>query len=101
MSENNVEVQTDFRARFLSNPWSHAPTSTATFGLYIIYHRDGCPPSNLDIRRSSYKIGIDRDEVRRQREEHLVDIRKQKLEDHLMKKRHDKMGTSMLLGGEN
>lgn len=48
--------------------------------------------SKVDIRKSRFKRDIDRDEVRRQRETHVVDIRKQKREEHLMKKRREKMG---------
>jgi len=58
-------------------------------------------PSKVDIRRSRYKKAIDRDEVRRQREDHLVGIRKQKREDHLMKKRREKMGASSSFGGDD
>ena len=52
------------------------------------------PSSKQGMPRSRYKKVIDRDEVRRQREDHLVSIRKQKREDHLMKKHREKMGTS-------
>ncbi len=48
--------------------------------------------SKQDLRKNRYKKGIDRDDVRRQREDNLVGIRKQKREDHLMKKRRERMG---------
>lgn len=47
-----------------------------------------------DIRKGRFKKAIDREEIRRQREDNLVGIRKAKREENLMKKRREKMGGS-------
>ncbi|KAL9233464.1 hypothetical protein vseg_008462 [Gypsophila vaccaria] len=47
------------------------------------------PNSRADIRKKSYKIGVDADEARRRREDNLVEIRKNKREDNLLKKRRE------------
>ena len=43
------------------------------------------------MRKKSYKIGVDADEARRRREDNLVEIRKSKREDNLLKKRREGM----------
>ncbi|KAI4349889.1 hypothetical protein L6164_010432 [Bauhinia variegata] len=47
------------------------------------------PNSRTDARKKSYKTGVDADEARRRREDNLVEIRKNKREDSLLKKRRD------------
>uniref|UniRef100_A0A7C9D8L5 IBB domain-containing protein n=1 Tax=Opuntia streptacantha TaxID=393608 RepID=A0A7C9D8L5_OPUST len=49
------------------------------------------PNSRTDVRKKSYKIGVDADEARRRREDNLVEIRKSKREDNLLKKRREGM----------
>ncbi|KAL2231308.1 importin subunit alpha-4 [Sesamum indicum] len=47
------------------------------------------PSSRTDVRKKSYKIGVDAEEARRRREDNLVEIRKNKREDNLLKKRRE------------
>lgn len=47
------------------------------------------PVTRSEFRRKSYKIGVDADEARRKREDKLVEIRKNKREDNLLKKRRE------------
>lgn len=47
------------------------------------------PNSRTEVRKKSYKVGVDADEARRRREDNLVEIRKNKREDSLLKKRRD------------
>ncbi|XP_077231968.1 importin subunit alpha-4-like [Tasmannia lanceolata] len=47
------------------------------------------PSSRSDVRKKSYKTGVDADEARRRREDNLVEIRKNKREDNLLKKRRE------------
>ncbi|KAK9086245.1 hypothetical protein Syun_028639 [Stephania yunnanensis] len=47
------------------------------------------PTSRTDARKKSYKTGVDADEARRRREDNLVEIRKNKREDSLLKKRRE------------
>ena len=49
------------------------------------------PNSRTEVRKKSYKIGVDADEARRRREDNLVEIRKNKREDNLLKKRREGM----------
>ncbi|XP_047328688.1 importin subunit alpha-4-like [Impatiens glandulifera] len=49
------------------------------------------PNSRTEVRKKSYKVGVDADEARRRREDNLVEIRKNKREDNLLKKRRDGM----------
>lgn len=49
------------------------------------------PNSRTEVRKKSYKIGVDADEARRRREDNLVEIRKSKREDNLLKKRREGM----------
>ncbi|GMP63696.1 hypothetical protein CsSME_00025295 [Camellia sinensis var. sinensis] len=47
------------------------------------------PNSRTEVRKKSYKTGVDGDEARRRREDNLVEIRKNKREDNLLKKRRE------------
>ncbi|KAL6527589.1 hypothetical protein OROMI_029400 [Orobanche minor] len=47
------------------------------------------PSSRTDVRRSRYKVAVDADEGRRRREDNLVEIRKNKREENLLKKRRE------------
>ncbi|KAE9445123.1 hypothetical protein C3L33_22979, partial [Rhododendron williamsianum] len=47
------------------------------------------PNSRAEVRKKSYKLGVDGDEARRRREDNLVEIRKNKREDNLLKKRRE------------
>ncbi|RAL50052.1 hypothetical protein DM860_016828 [Cuscuta australis] len=47
------------------------------------------PGTRTEVRKKSYKIGVDGDEARRRREDNLVEIRKSKREDNLLKKRRE------------
>ncbi|XP_042049848.1 importin subunit alpha-4-like isoform X2 [Salvia splendens] len=47
------------------------------------------PGSRVEVRKKGYKIGVDADEARRRREDNLVEIRKSKREDNLLKKRRE------------
>ncbi|CAN4108930.1 unnamed protein product [Withania somnifera] len=47
------------------------------------------PSTRTEVRKKSYKIGVDADEARRRREDNLVEIRKNKREDNLLKKRRE------------
>ena len=47
------------------------------------------PSSRTEVRKKSYKSGVDGDEARRRREDNLVEIRKSKREDSLLKKRRE------------
>ncbi|OVA16734.1 Armadillo [Macleaya cordata] len=47
------------------------------------------PTSRTEVRKKSYKTGVDADEARRRREDNLLEIRKNKREDSLLKKRRE------------
>lgn len=47
------------------------------------------PGTRTEARKKSYKTGVDADEARRRREDNLVEIRKNKREDNLLKKRRE------------
>ncbi|XP_071722171.1 importin subunit alpha-4-like [Rutidosis leptorrhynchoides] len=47
------------------------------------------PSSRTDVRKKGYKTGVDAEEARRRREDNLVEIRKNKREDSLLKKRRE------------
>ncbi|KAM7481817.1 hypothetical protein LguiB_006400 [Lonicera macranthoides] len=47
------------------------------------------PNSRTEVRKKSYKTGVDADEARRRREDNMVEIRKNKREDNLLKKRRE------------
>ncbi|KAI5658497.1 hypothetical protein M9H77_27290 [Catharanthus roseus] len=47
------------------------------------------PGTRTEARKKSYKVGVDADEARRRREDTMVEIRKNKREDNLLKKRRE------------
>ncbi|KAF2324034.1 hypothetical protein GH714_006299 [Hevea brasiliensis] len=47
------------------------------------------PSTRTEVRKKAYKTGVDADEARRRREDNLVEIRKNKREDNLLKKRRE------------
>ncbi|KAL6532544.1 hypothetical protein OROGR_014514 [Orobanche gracilis] len=47
------------------------------------------PGSRAEVRRSRYKVAVDADEGRRRREDNMVEIRKSKREESLLKKRRE------------
>lgn len=47
------------------------------------------PSTRAEVRKKGYKTGVDADEARRRREDNLVEIRKNKREDNLLKKRRE------------
>ncbi|KAI3440506.1 Importin subunit alpha [Psidium guajava] len=47
------------------------------------------PSTRNEARKKAYKTGVDADEARRRREDNLVEIRKSKREDNLLKKRRE------------
>ncbi|KAH7511127.1 hypothetical protein JRO89_XSUnG0222900 [Xanthoceras sorbifolium] len=47
------------------------------------------PNSRAEVRKKLYKSGVDADDARRRREDNLVEIRKNKREDSLLKKRRE------------
>ncbi|GFS29703.1 importin alpha isoform 4 [Actinidia rufa] len=49
------------------------------------------PNSRTEVRKKAYKASVDADEARRRREDNLVEIRKDKREDNLLKKRREGM----------
>ncbi|KDP23371.1 hypothetical protein JCGZ_23204 [Jatropha curcas] len=55
------------------------------------------PSTRTEVRKKAYKTGVDADEARRRREDNLVEIRKNKREDNLLKKRRE----GLLLQSQN
>lgn len=49
------------------------------------------PVSRTEVRRKNYKVSVDADEARRKREANMVEIRKNKREESLLKKRREGM----------
>ncbi|XP_010549392.1 PREDICTED: importin subunit alpha-4 [Tarenaya hassleriana] len=49
------------------------------------------PSTRAELRKKIYKTGVDADDARRRREDNLVEIRKNKREDSLLKKRREGM----------
>ncbi|KAI3460773.1 hypothetical protein Pfo_017436 [Paulownia fortunei] len=47
------------------------------------------PSARTEVRRSRYKVAVDADEGRRRREDNMVEIRKNKREESLLKKRRE------------
>lgn len=45
------------------------------------------PSARTEVRRNRYKVAVDADEGRRRREDNMVEIRKNKREENLLKKR--------------
>ncbi|KAL5700334.1 Importin subunit alpha-4 [Ranunculus cassubicifolius] len=58
------------------------------------------PTSRSEVRKKSYKTGVDGDEARRRREDNLVEIRKNKREDSLLKKRREGLLQSQISSSE-
>ncbi|KAK1385089.1 Importin subunit alpha [Heracleum sosnowskyi] len=51
------------------------------------------PNARTEVRRSKYKVAVDADEGRRRREDNMVEIRKNKREENLLKKRREGLQT--------
>ncbi|KAJ7531343.1 hypothetical protein O6H91_14G055100 [Diphasiastrum complanatum] len=49
------------------------------------------PNARTEVRKKSYKVAVDADEARRKREDNMVEIRKSKREESLLKKRREGM----------
>ncbi|CAN6468286.1 unnamed protein product [Victoria cruziana] len=49
------------------------------------------PNARTEVRKKSYKVAVDADEARRKREDNMVEIRKNKREENLLKKRREGM----------
>ncbi|ONK67567.1 uncharacterized protein A4U43_C05F1380 [Asparagus officinalis] len=49
------------------------------------------PSERAEVRRNKYKVAVDADEGRRRREDNMVEIRKNKREENLLKKRREGM----------
>lgn len=47
------------------------------------------PTERTEVRRNRYKLAVDADEGRRRREDNLVEIRKNRREESLQKKRRE------------
>lgn len=47
------------------------------------------PNARTEVRRNRYKVAVDADEGRRRREDNMVEIRKNKREESLLKKRRE------------
>ncbi|KAG2331252.1 hypothetical protein Bca4012_019175 [Brassica carinata] len=47
------------------------------------------PSAKTEVRRNRYKVAVDAEEGRRRREDHMVEIRKNKREENLQKKRRE------------
>lgn len=47
------------------------------------------PNARAEVRRNRYKVAVDADEGRRRREDNMVEIRKNKREESLLKKRRE------------
>lgn len=47
------------------------------------------PNARTEVRRIKYKVAVDADEGRRRREDNMVEIRKNRREENLMKKRRE------------
>lgn len=47
------------------------------------------PSARTEVRRNRYKVAVDADEGRRRREDNMVEIRKSKREESLLKKRRE------------
>ncbi|CAN1345549.1 Importin subunit alpha-2 [Linum perenne] len=56
------------------------------------------PNSRTEIRRNRYKVAVDADEGRRRREDNMVEIRKNKREEGLMKKRREGLQAQQIPG---
>ncbi|XP_024985548.1 importin subunit alpha-2-like isoform X1 [Cynara cardunculus var. scolymus] len=57
------------------------------------------PSARTEVRRNRYKVAVDADEGRRRREDNMVEIRKNKREENLLKKRQVLPSSQLLSGG--
>ncbi|CAH8273444.1 unnamed protein product [Arabidopsis lyrata] len=56
------------------------------------------PSAKTEVRRNRYKVAVDAEEGRRRREDNMVEIRKNKREENLQKKRREGLTSSMAFG---
>lgn len=54
------------------------------------------PSERTEVRRNRYKVAVDADEGRRRREDNMVEIRKSKREESLLKKRREGLQNQQL-----
>ena len=54
------------------------------------------PNARTEVRRSRYKVAVDAEEGRRRREDNMVEIRKNKREENLLKKRREGLQAQQL-----
>ncbi|KAJ1687667.1 hypothetical protein LUZ63_019057 [Rhynchospora breviuscula] len=59
------------------------------------------PSERTELRRSTFKVAVDADEGRRRRVENLVEIRKSRREESLLKKRREGLQNQQLQSGYN
>ncbi|KAI5064309.1 hypothetical protein GOP47_0020979 [Adiantum capillus-veneris] len=55
------------------------------------------PNARTEVRKKAYKVAVDTDEARRKREENMVEIRKSKREESLLKKRKEGLPPQQLV----
>ncbi|CAH8306438.1 unnamed protein product [Eruca vesicaria subsp. sativa] len=56
------------------------------------------PSAKTEVRRNRYKVAVDAEEGRRRREDHMVEIRKNKREENLQKKRREGISAAQQTG---
>lgn len=54
------------------------------------------PNARTEVRRNRYKVAVDAEEGRRRREDNMVEIRKNKREESLLKKRREGLQAQQL-----
>ena len=54
------------------------------------------PNARTEVRRNRYKVAVDAEEGRRRREDNMVEIRKTKREESLLKKRREGLQATQL-----
>lgn len=59
------------------------------------------PNARTEVRRSKYKVAVDAEEGRRRREDNMVEIRKNKREESLLKKRREGLQTQQFTTAVN
>ncbi|CAH2072023.1 unnamed protein product [Thlaspi arvense] len=59
------------------------------------------PSAKTEVRRNRYKVSVDAEEGRRRREDHMVEIRKNKREENLQKKRREGISASPAFGSDS
>ncbi|KAJ0613300.1 putative importin-alpha, importin-beta-binding domain-containing protein [Helianthus annuus] len=57
------------------------------------------PSARTEVRRNRYKVAVDAEEGRRRREDNMVEIRKNKREENLLKKRQVLTSSQPLVNG--